>query len=138
MYSHPVALRSPLSIALVIIICIGLLTVPYASLLRSTFAQGQGKGAERAARPKPGKPEGTLPDLEEVQRKQSFVLLLPLVTLITSVVSDVITGQTPKPGQSAPSNVVSVRGAYPTARFRQPCVLCHPGNTTSSKNLWLS
>jgi hypothetical protein len=61
-------MRSPLSIALSLIIFIALMPVPCVSLLRSVIAQDQGKGAS-GPRPKPGKPEGTLPDLEEIRRE---------------------------------------------------------------------
>jgi hypothetical protein len=51
-----------------LIIVIALMPVPCVSLLRSVIAQDQGKGAS-GPRPKPGKPEGTLPDLEEIRRE---------------------------------------------------------------------
>lgn len=60
------SLRSPLSIALSLIILLALMPVPCVSLLRSVIAQ---RSAERTPRPRPGKPEGTLPDLDEVQRE---------------------------------------------------------------------
>ena len=60
------SLRSPLSIALSLIILVALMPGPCVSLLRSVIAQ---KPAERTPRPRPGKPEGTLPDLEEIQRE---------------------------------------------------------------------
>ena len=42
-----------------------------------------------------------------MQCKQSLVILVPLITLITSVVAYVITGQTPKGVKSLPNNVSS-------------------------------
>ena len=60
------SLSSPLSIALSLIIFVALMPEPCVSLLRSVIAQ---KAAERTLRPRPGKPEGTLPDLEEIQRE---------------------------------------------------------------------
>jgi hypothetical protein len=59
-------MRSPLSIALSLIIFVALIPVPRVSLLRSVIAQGQGKNGPP---PRPGKPEGTLPDLDEIQRE---------------------------------------------------------------------
>jgi hypothetical protein len=60
---------SPLRVALSLIIFGALMPVPCVSLLRSVIAQGQGKGVGSGPAPKPGKPEGTLPDLEEIQRE---------------------------------------------------------------------
>ncbi|HEU4930536.1 MAG TPA: DUF4214 domain-containing protein, partial [Pyrinomonadaceae bacterium] len=51
-------------------ICASLLSVPGVSLL-SEASQGQGQGAGRDARPRPKKPEGTLPDLEEVKKESN-------------------------------------------------------------------
>jgi len=55
-----------LSIALSLIIFVALVPVPWFSLLRDVTAQGQGR---RGPGPRPGKPEGSLPDLGEVQRE---------------------------------------------------------------------
>jgi hypothetical protein len=67
MYSH-VTLRSAFKIILApLLICAVLLPVPYSSLLRSVIAQGQGRGASRVPPPRPGKPEGTFPDLDTVK-----------------------------------------------------------------------
>jgi len=60
---------SPLCVAVSLILVVALMPVQCVSLLRSVIAQGQGKGAGNGPRPKPGKPEGTLPDLEEIQRE---------------------------------------------------------------------
>jgi|SRR6185369_6262642 len=56
-------------VALSLILVAALMPVQCVSLLRSVIAQGQGKAAGNGPRPKPGKPEGTLPDLEEIQRE---------------------------------------------------------------------
>src|ERR1041384_476203 len=64
MYSH-VALRSAFRITVVLLICAALLPLPYNSLLRSVI--GQGRGARRTPPPRPGKPEGTFPDLDTVK-----------------------------------------------------------------------
>lgn len=62
--NHRVVLR----IALAMIICASLLGVPNASLLISGLtAQAHNQAARRNERPKPGKPEATLPGLEEIQ-----------------------------------------------------------------------
>jgi YD repeat-containing protein len=50
----------------------------------SVIAQGLEKGAERIAGPKPGKPEGTLPDLHEVQR-ESHLEREPLPPITSTV-----------------------------------------------------
>jgi hypothetical protein len=60
------SLRSPLSIALSLIISVALMPVQCLSLLEGVIAQ---KTADRTPQPRPGKPEATLPDLEEVQRE---------------------------------------------------------------------
>jgi YD repeat-containing protein len=69
MYSPSVTLRTPLTIALVFLISFALIPVPWLSLFTRVTAQSLGKSSERTARPSPGKPEGVLPDLEEVQRE---------------------------------------------------------------------
>jgi hypothetical protein len=71
MYSH-VALRSAFRITLVLLICAALLPVPYSSLLRSVMAQGQVRGATRTPPPRPGKPEGTFPDLDTVKSESQL------------------------------------------------------------------
>ena len=53
--------------AIALTICIALLPLPGISPLVSGAAQGQGQG--RKGKPKPGKPEGMLPDLEEVKNE---------------------------------------------------------------------
>src|SRR5215216_2538356 len=60
------SLCPPLSIALSLVIFVGLMPAPRVSLFRSLIAE---QAAERTPRPRPGKPEGTLPDLEEIQRE---------------------------------------------------------------------
>ena len=69
MYSH-VTLRCAFRITLVLLICAALLPVPYDSLLRSVI--GQGRSATRTPPPRPGKPEGTFPDLNGVKSESQL------------------------------------------------------------------
>ena len=64
MFRPLIAQNVPFRVALVSIVCTALL-LPGIPLLRSEAAQAQSAG--RAERPRPGKPEGTLPDLEDVK-----------------------------------------------------------------------
>ena len=66
-----VALRSLLRIALVLLIGVALLPVPCVSIMVSALGQGQGRGP-RTAPPRPGKPEGMFPDLDEVKHESSI------------------------------------------------------------------
>ena len=59
-----------LRIILALIICSSFLPLTNLSWIVRVGAQGQSAG--RAARPRPGKPEGTLPDLDEVQRESQL------------------------------------------------------------------
>ena len=59
-----------LRLILAFTICVSLLLLPGVSLL-SEAAQGQGQGGSRDARPRHKKPEGTLPDLEEVKNESN-------------------------------------------------------------------
>ena len=61
-----VALYASLRIALVFLIVVALLPVPCVSLLVSAMGQGQ---SPRNPPPRPGKPEGTFPNLEDMQRE---------------------------------------------------------------------
>ena len=61
-----VAKRLTLRTAIALTICIALLPIPGITLLMSGAAQGQSE--ERKGKPKPGKPEGVWPNLEEVKR----------------------------------------------------------------------
>src|SRR5690349_22192506 len=70
MYFRAVARRSSSRRLLVLMICVALLPLADLSLLVRSEAQGQSPG--RGARPRPGKPEGDLPDLEEV-KSESFI-----------------------------------------------------------------
>ncbi|HSL55116.1 MAG TPA: DUF4214 domain-containing protein, partial [Pyrinomonadaceae bacterium] len=68
-----VALRSLLRIALVLFIAAALLPVPCLSIIVSALGQGQNQGrGPRTAPPRPGKPEGTFPDLDEVKNESSI------------------------------------------------------------------
>jgi YD repeat-containing protein len=66
-----VALRSSLRIVLVLLIGIALLPAPFVSMLVSAMGQGQGRGP-RTAPPRPGKPEGAFPDLDDVTNESSI------------------------------------------------------------------
>ena len=63
-----VALHSSLRVALVLFVGLALLPVPCISILVSAMGQGQSQD-HRSAPPRPGKPEGALPDLEDVQNE---------------------------------------------------------------------
>src|ERR1044072_4984226 len=65
---YQIAQNSTLRIALSFTVCASLLLLPNVSLL-SEASQGQGQGASRSPRPGPKKPEGTLPDLEDVKNE---------------------------------------------------------------------
>ena len=65
MFPRPNAQRCLLRIVLALMICISFLPLANLSWLVRVGAQGQSAG--RAARPRPGRPEGTLPDLDRVQ-----------------------------------------------------------------------
>jgi YD repeat-containing protein len=68
MFVTVVARHSAVRIILALMICASLLLVPNAPLVdNSASAQGQNQSSNREGRPRPGKPEGSLPDLEEVQ-----------------------------------------------------------------------
>jgi len=68
MSSH--ALHSAIRIALALIVSAALLPFPCISLIRSAIAQGQ--KAEHLPRPGPGKPEGTLPNLDELRNESKL------------------------------------------------------------------
>jgi len=65
--SHRLILRTIIALT----ISIALLPIPCVSLLMSGGAQGQRE--ERKGKPKPGKPEGVFPDVEEAERQAQIV-----------------------------------------------------------------
>ena len=65
-----VAQRLTLRTAIAVLICFALLPMPAMSLVMAGAAQGQGE--RRKGNPKPGKPEGILPDLDEVQKESGL------------------------------------------------------------------
>jgi YD repeat-containing protein len=68
MFVSAVAHRSAVQILLGLTLCASLLLGPNAMFLSSVAsAQGENPSSKRESRPKPGKPEGNLPDLEDVQ-----------------------------------------------------------------------
>ena len=66
-----VAQRLTLRPAIALTICIALLPIPSISLLVSGATQGLRE--ERKGKPKPGKPEGVFPDVEEAERQSQIV-----------------------------------------------------------------
>src|SRR6185369_16581862 len=72
MSSRYVAVRPLLAGVLVLIIGLALVPVPFVSVLRSAMAQSRGKSGEHMPAPHPGKPEGILPDLDEVQQESGL------------------------------------------------------------------
>src|SRR6185503_1242982 len=65
---YQIAQNFTLRISLSFPVCASLLLLPGVSLL-SEASQGQGQSAAGNARPRHKKPEGTLPDLEEVKNE---------------------------------------------------------------------
>src|SRR5215212_8783526 len=63
------SLHSSLRIAIALLIGVALLPVPWVSMLVSVMSQGHN---QRSAPPRPGKPEGTFPDLGEVQSESQL------------------------------------------------------------------
>jgi YD repeat-containing protein len=59
-------------VTLVSTVCIALLPLPGVSQLISGLAQEQSQGETRVARPVPGKPEGTLPNLSDIQAESGL------------------------------------------------------------------
>ena len=72
MYPRPFAQRSIFHIVLALTICAALLPTSGITLLVSSFAQGQAQGNERRGKPRPDKPEGELPDLDEIQNESQL------------------------------------------------------------------
>src|SRR5215216_6241585 len=64
--------RFSLRTAIAVTICIALLPLPGISTLVSGAAQGQSQGGSKKGKPQPGKPEGMLPDLEEVKNESQL------------------------------------------------------------------
>ena len=64
-----VALHSSLRIALVLFVGLALLPVPCLSILVSAMGQGQ---SQRSVPPRPGKPEGTFPNVEDMQNESGI------------------------------------------------------------------
>ena len=70
MHTSVAARRSVIRITLALTLCVSLLAVQNAVLvINSASAQGQSGNSNREGRPRPGKPEGSLPDLEAVQNE---------------------------------------------------------------------
>lgn len=66
-----VALQSSLRITLVLFIGVALLPAPCVSMLVSAMGQGQGHRPQTVP-PRPGKPEGALPDLDDLKNESSI------------------------------------------------------------------
>ena len=72
MLTSVVAPRSGLRTIIALTICTSLLMVTSASLFTDgASAQRENQGSDRSGHPKPGKPEGNLPDLQEVQNQSN-------------------------------------------------------------------
>ena len=70
MHTSVVARRSVIRIVIALTLCVSLLLVQNAWIvINSVSAQGQNSSSNREGRPRPGKPEGNLPDLEDVQNE---------------------------------------------------------------------
>ena len=65
---HPRVLKFRISLS--ITICTFLLLIPIGPLVVSDAAQG--RSSDRVGRPKPGKPEGVWPDLDEIRRESQI------------------------------------------------------------------
>src|SRR5678816_414069 len=66
------ALRSSLRITFVLLIGVALLPAPCVSMLVSAIGQGQGRRPQTGPPPRPGKPEGVFPDLDDVKNESSI------------------------------------------------------------------
>ena len=67
-----VAQRLTLRCVIALTICIALLPIPGISFLVSGLAQGQSQGGRRPVPPRPGKPDGTLPNLDDITRESQL------------------------------------------------------------------
>jgi hypothetical protein len=65
-----VAQRLTRRIAIALIICITLLPTPHSWWLATNAAQGRAEAPEEKAKPKPGKPEVMLPDLDQIRKEK--------------------------------------------------------------------
>lgn len=59
-------------IAIGLTLCIALLPTHHIWLLATEAAQGRPEESEQKAKPKPGKPEGMFPNLEDVRKEKQF------------------------------------------------------------------
>lgn len=65
--------RTPVRTSLVLFICAILMFMPLSSLLRRSAAAASGAQQERMGNPKPGAPEGVLPNLNQAKRRPQAV-----------------------------------------------------------------
>jgi YD repeat-containing protein len=77
MYSRLFALRSSLRIVVVLIVCAALLSIADLSLLVRSKAQQQDQRVGHGPAPRRGRPEGTLPDLDEVKNESRITREAP-------------------------------------------------------------
>src|SRR5215216_3440578 len=77
MYSRRTRLSS-LRTVLAFVICVALLALPKIPLLVSGAAQGQSEALAPKAKPRPGRPEGVLPDLEAIKNESGVEREAPL------------------------------------------------------------
>ena len=59
-------------VAIGLTLCIALLPTHHIWLLATEAAQGRPEESEQKAKPKPGKPEGMFPNLEDVRKEKQF------------------------------------------------------------------
>ena len=59
-------------VAVALTICAALLPLPSLAALVSEAAQGHGEAEERKGKPRPGKPEGTLPNLDDIRNESQI------------------------------------------------------------------
>ena len=70
MFGSVVAHRPTVQVILGLMVCASLLLGPNVTFVSDVAsAQGQNQSSKREGRPRPGKPEGSLPDLEDVQNE---------------------------------------------------------------------
>ena len=72
MHRRIVAQSFTFRVTIALTICVSLLLLPNTSFLFSVGAESQGQGTQRRVRPGPRKPEGELPDFEEVQNESQL------------------------------------------------------------------
>src|SRR5215213_1613431 len=111
------SLHSSLRIAIALLIGVALLPVPWVSMLVSVMSQGHN---QRSAPPRPGKPEGTFPNLDDVQN-ESLIEREPPVSMPSTIRSQRNSGKPwdgRRVGDPEPSRDVGARGQTLRAHAR--------------------